>query len=123
LATATQGRLIVEKALVAQRVANRLFATENAVDAAILESSQLMAAFMEARQEIGFAATLGGEAVNKVAAAMSALAEARQACVEAHNELSETKLRLNIRTRMDGTGPKGYAGETAEVREGLRIAS
>jgi hypothetical protein len=113
----------VEKAIVAQRVANRLFATENAVDAAILEASQLMGSFMEARREIGFAATLGGDAINKVALAMSALAEARRACVDAHNELSEVKLRLNVRTRMDGTGPKGYAGETADVRENLRIAS
>ena len=61
--------------------------------------------------------------LNKVALAMSALAEARQACVDAHNELSEVKLRLNVRTRMEGTGPKGYAGETADVRENLRIAS
>jgi hypothetical protein len=101
----------MEKALVAQRVATRLFATENAVDVAILEASQLMSAFIEARREIGFAATLGGEAVNKVAIAMSALSAARQACVEAHHELAETKLRLGVRTKMAGTGPKGYAGD------------
>jgi hypothetical protein len=113
----------MEKALVAQRVANRLFATENAVDAAILEASQLMGSFMEARREIGFAATLGGDAVNKVALALSALAEARQACVEAHAELAETKLRLNIRTRMDGTGPKGFAGDVREEAFERRLAS
>ncbi len=99
----------MDKAIVAQRVANRLFATENAVDAAILEAAQLMGVFMEARREIGFAATLGGDAVNKIAVAMSALADARQACVEAHGELAETKLRLGVRTKMDGSGPKGFA--------------
>lgn len=104
----------MEKALVAQRVATRLFATENAVDAAILEATQLMGSFIEARREIGFAATLGGEAVNKVAIALSALTDARQACVEAHNELNEVKLRLGVRTRMLGTGPKGYAGDVAD---------
>lgn len=113
----------MEKAIVAQRVANRLFATENAVDAAILEASQLMGSFMEARREIGFAATLGDDAVGKVAAALSALTEARKACVEAHAELAETKLRLNIRTRMDGTGPKGFAGEFKDDVADLRIAS
>jgi hypothetical protein len=101
----------VEKAIVAQRVANRLFATENAVDAAILEASQLMGAFIEARRDVGFAATLGCDAINKVAVAMSALAEARQACVDAHSELADVKLRLGIRTKMDGSGPKGFAGE------------
>jgi hypothetical protein len=106
--------MTVEKALVAQRVATRLFATENAVDAAILEATQLMGAFMEARREIGFAATLGGEAVNKVAIAMTALAEARKACVETHHELAEVKLRLGVRTRMLGTGPKGYAGDVQD---------
>ncbi len=104
----------MEKAVVAQRVATRLFSTENAVDAAIFEASQLMGSFIEARRDIGFAATLGAGAVNKVAIAMSALAEARQACVEAHDELAETKLRLGVRTRMLGTGPKGYAGADGE---------
>jgi hypothetical protein len=113
----------MEKVLVAQRVAKHLFATEDAVDAAILEASQLMGAFIEARQDIGFAATLGGTAVNKVALAMSALAEARQACVEAHGELAEVKLRLNVRTRMEGTGPKGFADIAREESEPLRLAS
>ncbi len=101
----------MEKALVAQGVATRLFATENAVDAAILEATQLMGSLIEARREIGFAATLGGDALAKVAATLAALTEARNACVEAHGELAEVKLRLGVRTRMIGTGPKGFAGD------------
>ena len=107
-------RLTVEKALVAQRVATRLFATENAVDAAILEASQLMSSIMEARREIGFAATLGDEAIGKVSAALGALTLARHACVEAHGELNDAKLRLGVRTKMLGTGPKGYADDARE---------
>ena len=98
----------MEKALIAQRVATKLFATENAVDAAILEASQLLAGLIEARNEIGFSAVLGTEAVSKVSLALSALSESRRAMVDAHNELNDAKLRLGIRTRMDGTGPKGY---------------
>lgn len=98
----------MEKAIIAQRVATKLFATENAVDTAILEASQLLAGLIEARQEIGFSAVLGTEAVSKVSLALSALSESRRAMVEAHNELNDAKLRLGIRTRMDGTGPKGY---------------
>jgi hypothetical protein len=104
----------VEKALVAQRVANKLFATENSIDAAIVEATALMSGFIEARREIGFAATLGAEAVGKIAATLSALSDARQAIVEAHGELNEVKLRLGIRTKMIGTGPKGYAGDFAD---------
>jgi hypothetical protein len=105
----------MEKALVAQRVATRLFSTENAIDAALLEATKLMTECLEARAEIGFAATLGGEAVNKIVASIAALTEARAAAVEAHHELNETKLRLGVRTRMVGTGPKGYAGAESET--------
>ncbi len=101
----------MEKALIAQRVANKLFATENAVDTAILEATQLLGGMIEARQQIGFSAVLGSEAAAKIGAALNALTEARAAVVEAHGELAETKLRLGVRTKMAGTGPKSY-GET-----------
>lgn len=104
----------MDKALIAQRVATRLFSTENAVDTAILEASQLMASFIDARREVGFAATLGTEAVSKMAAILAELADARAACVAAHGELDQVKLRLGVRTKMIGTGPKSYAGETEE---------
>jgi hypothetical protein len=98
----------VEKALIAQRVANKLFATENAVDAAILEATQLLGGMIEARQQIGFSAVLGSDAAAKIGAALNALTEARAAVVDAHNELAETKLRLGVRTKMEGTGPKSF---------------
>ena len=104
----------MEKTLIAQRVATKLFATENAVDAAILEASQLLAGLIEARNEIGFSAVLGTEAVAKVSLALSSLSDTRRAMVDAHNELNDAKLRLGIRTRMDGTGPKGYLEEAGD---------
>lgn len=98
----------MDKTVIAQRVATKLFATENAVDAAILEASQLLASLVEARNEIGVSAVLGQEAFTKVSVALTALTEGRQAMVEAHHAMNEAKLRLGIRTRMEGTGPKGY---------------
>ena len=112
----------MEKALIAQRVATKLFATENAVDAAILEASQLLAGLIEARQEIGFSAVLGGEAVAKVTVALAALSDGRRAMVEAHHELNDTKLRLGVRTRMEGTGPKSYAEPADNVVEHRRAS-
>jgi hypothetical protein len=102
-------RVVVDKALIAQRVATKLFAAENAVDTAILEASQLLSGLIEARKEMGLSAVLGTEAVSKVSLALSTLSESRQAMVDAHNVLNDAKLRLGIRTRMDGIGPKGTA--------------
>jgi hypothetical protein len=113
----------VEKTLIAQRVATKLFATENAVDTAILEASQLLAGLIEARNDIGFSAVLGDAAIGKVTLAISALSDSRRAMVEAHGELNDAKLRLGIRTKMVGTGPKGYLdGEGDNVVEHRRAS-
>lgn len=102
----------MEKIFVAQRVATKLFATENAVDAAMVETAELMADLLKARRDLGVSATVGDRAAGKLAEAMAALSEARSAMVEAHGELAETKLRLGIRTKMTGAEDKGQGQET-----------
>jgi hypothetical protein len=97
----------VERALVAQKVANELFATEAAIDDAIAHTSKLVGELMTARREMGLSAVVGGEAVSKATEAMTALAAARSAVVLAHNELAETKLRVGVRTKMAGIEDKG----------------
>jgi len=82
----------MEKALVAQRVANRLFATEKAVDAAMAEAASLMMSLAEARTELGLSAVVGDDATSKVAQAIATLAEARSSVVAAHGSLAETVL-------------------------------
>lgn len=109
----------MEKVFVAQRVATKLFASENAVDAAMVETAELMADLLKARKDLGISAVVGDRAASKLAEAMSALSEARSAMVEAHNELGETKLRLGIRTKMGGVEEKGVGLET-EGRANLR---
>lgn len=99
----------MDKALIAQTVANKLFATENAVDTAIIEATKLMGGLIEARQEMRLSAVVGDDAVTKLAVALSALTEARKAVVEAHNELAEVKLRVGIRTKLLGVTDKGSA--------------
>jgi len=96
----------MDKALIAQTVANKLFATENAVDTAILEASKLMGGLIDARHEMRLSAVVG-----EVAAALSALTEARKAVVEAHHELAEVKLRVGIRTKLLGVTDKSMAAE------------
>lgn len=96
----------MDKMLVAQGVANRLFATEVAIDKAMIEASQLMNDMLTARHDLRVGATVGSEAATKVAAAMAAMAEARAAVVSAHATLDEAKSRVGIRTKMVGEWPK-----------------
>lgn len=100
----------MEKALVAQKLANKLFATEAAVDAAMEEAMKLLTGMAEARKEAGMAATVGNEATAKVAEAINTLAQARTQIVEAHKELAELKLRAGIRTKLIGIFDKPPEG-------------
>lgn len=96
----------MEKVFVAQRVATKLFASENAVDAAMVETAELMADLLKARKDLGISAVTGDRAASKLADAMAALSQARSAMVEAHNELSDVKLRIGVRTKMIGVEDK-----------------
>jgi hypothetical protein len=96
----------MDKALVGQRVANRLFSTEKAVDSAMTEAAFLMTSLVEARAELGLSAVVGDDATSKVAQAIATLAEARRAVVSAHGDLADLKLRVGIRTKMVGVSDK-----------------
>jgi hypothetical protein len=95
----------MEKVLVAQRVANKLSKTEEAVDTAMAEAAELMSEMLKARRELGVSTVFGDDAAAKLVDAMKALGEARTAMVGVHGELNEAQLRLGIRTRMDFVKP------------------
>jgi hypothetical protein len=107
----------MEKVFVAQRVATKLFATENAVDAAMVETAELMADLLKARKDLGVSAVVGDRASAKLAEAMTALSEARSAMVDAHNELSNVKLRIGVRTKMIGVEDKPKEAPQGQLRE------
>lgn len=109
----------VEKAFVAQRVANKLFATEAAVDAAMVETMEMMAELIQARKDLGLSATVGNGVSAKLGDAVSALAAARTAVVEAHLELDEVRQRIGIRTKLIGVIGK----EGSLVQHDMRAAS
>jgi len=104
--------------LVARRVATKLFATENAVDTALAEATEFMADLLRARKDVKVAATVSDPTIAKVAEAIAALSAARSAIVASHGELNEIKLRLGIRTRMDGEDKlEGAPPVTTGLRE------
>jgi hypothetical protein len=109
----------VEKTFVAQRVANKLFATEAAVDAAMVEAMEMMAELIQARKDLGLSPTVANGATAKLGDAVAALTAARTAVVDAHAQLDEVRLRIGIRTKLIGVIGK----EGSLVQHGLRAAS
>ncbi|SFK53163.1 hypothetical protein [Caulobacter sp. UNC279MFTsu5.1] len=109
----------MEKAFVAQRVANKLFATEAAVDAAMVETMEMMAELIQARKDLGLSPTVANGATAKLGDAVAALTAARSAVVEAHAQLDEVRLRIGIRTKLIGVIGK----EGSLVQHDLRAAS
>ncbi len=110
----------MEKIFVAQRVATKLFATEAAIDAAIVEATEMMAELIQARKDLGLSAVVANGASAKLAEAVQTLSVARTAVVEAHAELDETRLRIGVRQRMAGVYDK-VIGQAAPAD--LRAAS
>ena len=108
----------MERALVAQQVANKLFATEDAIDQAIANAALLVGELVKARQELGVSAVFADESFTKATGALAALGEARTAMVACHHDLNDAKLRVGIRTKMVGTSPKPNQSEP--IRDHLR---
>lgn len=106
----------MEKAFVAQRVAAKLYSTEDAVDAAMAEAAELMTEMLKSRKDVGVAMTFGDEAAAKLVEAIKSLGEARTAMVGVHNQLEEAKLRLGVRTRMGAEKPPAPS-RSATLRE------
>ena len=99
----------MERALVAQRVANELFATEAAIDEALIRATKLMGDMIAARKELGVSAVVGDEAITSINQTITGLTAARNATVLGHQKLEEAKLRIGIRTKMTGIAPKNSA--------------
>ncbi len=92
----------MEKIFVVKRVAEKLWASENAIDGALESTSILMGDLIQARRDLEISHIVTDAATAKIADAMKAMADARTALVEAHHALYETKLRIGVRTKLDG---------------------
>ncbi|HET9161681.1 MAG TPA: hypothetical protein VFN88_13805 [Caulobacteraceae bacterium] len=111
----------MDKVELMKGVAAKLFASESSVDAALADTAALVSEMIEARVAAGVSSTVDVKAHAKVAEAMAALVAARTAMAEAHTEMNEVKLRLGVRTRMDGLTKPARAEEEGAVE--LRIVN
>ena len=84
------------------RIARRLQTTAHAVDKALVETSALIQAMIEARGEAGFAADVGQPALRDMVRGLSRLAEARGAVVEGHEGLAAVAAAQGLGWRLEG---------------------
>lgn len=86
----------MDRVEVVKAVADELFATEQAVDAAIIQATGLVTKMIEGRAAAKLSPVVGAEAQAKVMAAVAALGEAREAVVAAHGELAKTHRKVGL---------------------------
>jgi hypothetical protein len=91
----------------AMKVAESLFAAEEAIDAALARVAELNGTLSTARMEAGLSAVMAQDAFEGAASTFAALARARRDIVETHNKLGEAKIHIGLRTVSVGDfGPK-----------------
>jgi hypothetical protein len=90
--------MLKDRRAAAMRVAESLFAAEEAIDAALARAAELNSTLVTARTEAKLSALVGQDAFEVSASAFAALARARCDIVETHKRLSETKDQIGLRT-------------------------
>jgi len=92
----------MDKAFIAKRSQEKLVATEAAIDAALIETTQLLADLLQARADLGAPVSFADDVQVKLTEAVAALSSARTLMGQVHSGLEEAALRLGIRPRMGG---------------------
>ncbi|MEW6598853.1 MAG: hypothetical protein AB1429_15320 [Pseudomonadota bacterium] len=88
-------------------LARHLREFETQLELAQIGGSELMAAMVQARQEVGAAFGLGQDALSKLAETIAALAEARAKVVRTHKALEQTRRDLGLDHLAFGDWDKG----------------
>lgn len=90
---------------IAQSLANALFETEQAVDAALEKAALLIAQASSIRRDHGYSAVLGHEAVAAATRTVEALGQARGHAMTTHAALTDAALCIGVRAAtLQGTG-------------------
>jgi hypothetical protein len=109
----------------AHKVAQTLFQTEAAVDAAIASAAQFVGVMPMARQEARLSAVVGQEAIDRAVEALTALSEARRAIVAAHNALARVQGQIGLAEVNFGSlgKPPVHSASATEAPTRLRVAA
>jgi len=101
---------------VGEALAARLYATESAIDQALIESATLAAALPAARAEAWLSAGTGQRTFEETAAAITALTSARAHIVRTHNTLAALARTLGLETM--AVGPLDKPGDGPPIGGG-----
>jgi hypothetical protein len=105
----------------AMKVAQSLWAAEDAIDQALARAAEFNGVLVTARGEADLSAIVGHEAFEVSASAFAALVRARADIVEAHRRLSETRVQMGLRTVAIGDEPT--KPPSAEVKPHLQAVA
>lgn len=89
---------MLERREAAAKVAEKLFDAEMSIDLAIARTAELLRELPTTRMAAGVAATVGQSAFDHTTRTLSALAEAREAIVAVHEELSTVHRQIGLGT-------------------------
>jgi len=90
--------MLKDRRAAAMKVAESLFAAEEAIDVALARTAELNSKMVTARSDAKLSALVCQDAFEVSAAAFAALARARCDIVETHKRLSEAKIQVGLRT-------------------------
>jgi hypothetical protein len=90
--------MLKDRTNAAIKVAESLFAAEEAIDLALARAAELNGIMITARSEAKLSALVGQDAFEVSAAAFANLARARCDIIETHKRLSEAKIQVGLRT-------------------------
>lgn len=97
---------------VAQKVADRLFALEEAIDVALTRAAELNASMPAARGEARLPAMIGQTALDRAAETFTSLVQARRNVVETHHSLDEARAQIGLQeVNIGDMAPKPAAGD------------
>lgn len=98
LCAAEQGEVMLKaRRDAAMKVAESLFAAEDAIDLALARAAELNGTLATARMEANLSAIVAQDAFSAAASALAALARARCEIVETHKRLHDTKIEIGLR--------------------------
>lgn len=93
-----------------RQMAEKLYAAERALDAAVAEVGDLAALMTRGRMDHGIAAVVGQEALEYVARCGTRLTKARRALVEGHKQMARDARSMRIHWAVVG-GPETKPGD------------
>ena len=114
--------MLKDRRSAAIKIAESLFAAEEAIDNALARAAELNGTMVAARTQANLSAVVGQDAFEVSAAAFATLARARSEIVETHKRLSDVKIQVGLRTVSVGETEKPPYFEGADGRHLQSVA-